>query len=51
MAIDKLSIDNLPIDKVPGAPLPEDSPYEEPFHPQQPDLIFTAAPTKTKAHR
>jgi hypothetical protein len=38
MAIDKLSIDDLLIDTVPGAPPPEHTPNEEPINPQQPDL-------------
>jgi hypothetical protein len=51
MAIDKLSINDLLIDNVPGAPPPEDTPNEEPIDPQQPDLTCTPDPTKTKAHR
>jgi hypothetical protein len=51
MAIDKLSINDLLIDHVPGAPPHEDTPNEEPIDPQQPDLTCTPDPTKTKAHR
>jgi len=51
MAIDKLSIDDLLIDNVPGAPPPQDSPTKDPLDPQQPDLTCTPDPTKTKAHR
>jgi len=50
MAIDKLSIDNLLIDNVPGAPPPEDTRNEEPIDPQQPDLTCTPDPTMRKAH-
>jgi len=51
MAIDKLSINDLLIDNILGAPPPEDTPNEEPIDPQQPDLTCTPDPTKTKAHR
>jgi len=51
MAIDKLSINDLLIDNVPGAPPPEDTPNQEPIDPQQPDLTCTPDPTKTKAYR
>ena len=51
MAIDKLSIDDLLIDNIPGAAPPEDTPNKEPIDPQQPDLTCTPDPTKTKAHR
>jgi len=34
MAIDKLSINDLLIDNLPGAPPPEDTPNEEPINPQ-----------------
>jgi len=50
MAIDKLSIDDLLIDTILGAPPPEDTPNEAPLDPQQPDLTCTPDPTKTKAH-
>ena len=50
MAIDKLAIDDLLIDNVPGAPPPEDSLNKESIDPQQPDLTCTSDPTKTKAH-
>jgi len=51
MVIDKLSINDLLIDNVPGAPPPEDTPNEEPIDPQLPDLTCTPDSTKTKAHR
>jgi len=51
MAIDKLSINDLLIENVPGAPPPEDTSNKEPIDPQQPDLTCTPDPTKTKAHR
>jgi hypothetical protein len=51
MAINKLSINNLLIDNVPGAPPLEDTPNKEPIDPQQPDLTYTPDPTQTKAHR
>jgi len=51
MAIDKLSINDLLRDKVPGTPPPQDTLNEEPIDPQQPDLTCTPDPTKTKAHR
>src|SRR5882757_6166875 len=51
MAVNKLSINDLLIDNVPGAPPPEDTPNEEPIDPQQPDLTCTPDPTKTKTHR
>jgi len=50
MAIDKLSINDLLIDNVPGAPKPEDTPNEVPIDPLQPDLTCTPDPTKTTAH-
>jgi hypothetical protein len=50
MAIDKLSIHDLLIYKVLGAPPAEDTPNEEQIDPQQPDLTCTADPTRTKAH-
>jgi hypothetical protein len=50
-AIDKVSINDLLLDNVPGAPPPEDTPNEEPIDPQQPDLTCTLDPTKTKAYR
>jgi len=51
MAIIKLSINDLLIDNVPGAPPPEDTPNEQPIDPQQPDLTCSPDPPKTKAHR
>jgi len=50
MAIDKLSINDLLLDNVPGAPPPEATPNKERIDPQQPDLTCTPDPTKTKAH-
>jgi hypothetical protein len=50
-AINKLSIDDLLLDNVPGAPPPEDTPNQDPIDPQQPDLSCTPDSTKTKAHR
>jgi hypothetical protein len=50
MAIDKLSINDLLIVNVPGAPLSENMPNEEPIDPQQPDLTCTPDTSKTKAH-
>jgi hypothetical protein len=52
MAIDELSqLIHLPMDNVPGAPPPEDTPNEEPIDPQKPDRTCTPAPTNTRAHR
>jgi hypothetical protein len=51
MAIDKLSINDLLLDNVPGAPPPEDTPSEASIDPQQPDLTCTSDLTKSKAHR
>jgi len=51
IVINKLSINDLLIDNVPGAPPPEDTLKAEPINPQQPDLTCTPDPTKTKAHR
>jgi len=52
MAIDKLSINDLLIDNIPGTPPPpDDTANKEPIDPQQPDLTCTPDPTKTKAHR
>jgi len=51
MAIDKLSINDLLLDNVLGAPPPEDTSNKEPIDPQQPDLTCTPDPTKTKTHR
>jgi hypothetical protein len=51
MAIDKLGINDILLDNVPGAPPPEDPPNEEPIDSQQPDLTCTPDPTKTKAQR
>jgi hypothetical protein len=50
MAIDKLSINDLLIDNVPGAPPPADTHNEEPIDPLQPNLTCTPDATKTKAH-
>jgi len=52
MAIDELSpLVHLPIDNVPGAPPPEDTPNEEPIDPQKSNLSCTSDPTKTRGHR
>jgi hypothetical protein len=51
MPIDKMSINDLRIENVPGVPAPQDTPNEEPIDPQQPDLTCTPDPTKTKTHR
>jgi len=52
MAIDELGqVIHLPIDNVPGAPPPEDTPNEETIDPQKPDLPCTPDPTKTRANR
>jgi len=50
-AIDKLSINDLLLDNVPGAPPLEDTTNEEPIDPRQPDLTCTPDVSKTKAHR
>jgi hypothetical protein len=50
MAIDKLSIQDLLIANVPGAPPPEDTPNDEPSGSQQPNLTCTPDPTLRKAH-
>jgi len=47
MAFDKLSINDLLIDNVLGAPPPEDTPNQEQIDPQQPDVKCTPDPTKT----
>jgi len=52
MAIDEASqLIHLPIDNVPGAPPPKDTPDEDTIDPQKPDLTCTPNPTKTRAHR
>jgi len=52
MAINELSqLIHLPIDNVPGAPPPEDTPDEETIDPQKPDLTCTPDPTNARAHR
>jgi hypothetical protein len=51
MAIEMLSINDLLIDHVPGAPPPEYTPYKEPIEPQQLDLTFTPDPTKIQTNR
>jgi len=51
MAMDKLPIDDLFLDNVPGAPPPEVTTNEEPIEPEQLDLTCTPDPTKTEAHR
>jgi len=51
MDIDELSIIDLLIDNIPGAPPPQDSPNAEPIDPQHPDPTCNPAPRKTKAYR
>ena len=52
MAINKLSINDLLIHNIRGAPPPpEDTPNKESIHPQQCYLTCTPDPTKIKAHR
>jgi len=51
MAIDEFSqLIHLPMDNVPGAPPPENTPDEERIDPQKPGLTCTPDPTKTRAH-
>jgi len=50
MAIDKLSINDLLIDNILGAPPPADTFNAEPIDAQQPDLTCTPDQTKTQAH-
>jgi len=50
-AIDKLSINDLLLDNVPGAPPQEDTPNEESIDTDQPDLPCTPDPTRAKVHR
>jgi hypothetical protein len=51
MAVDKLSINELLSDSVPGAPPVEYTPNEEPIDSPHPDLTCTPDPTKRKAYR
>jgi len=52
MAIDELTqLIHLPIDNVPGAAPPEDTPDKETINSQTPDLTCTPDPTKAGAHR
>jgi len=52
MAIDKLrQLIYLPVDNVPGAPPPDDTPDKEMMHPQRSYLTCTTDPTETRAHR
>jgi hypothetical protein len=51
MAIDKLSMNDLLLDNILGAPPPEDTADKEPIDPQQPDLTRTPDPTNTNTHR
>jgi hypothetical protein len=52
MAIYELSqLIHLPIDNVPGAPPPKDTPDEETIDPQKPDLTCTPDATIMRAHR
>jgi hypothetical protein len=48
MAIDKLSINDLLIDNIPGAPPPEVILNEDSIDAEQPDVTCTPDPTKTK---
>ena len=49
MAIDKLPIDDLLIDNVPGAPPPEHTLNEESIDPKWPDFTCTRDQTKTQS--
>jgi len=52
MAIHELSqLIHLPMDNLPGARPPEDTPDEETIDPQKAHLTCTPYPTKTRAHR
>jgi hypothetical protein len=51
MAINKLSMNDLPIANIPGAQPPDDIPNKELTDPQQPDLTCSPDSTKTKTHR
>jgi hypothetical protein len=52
MAIDELvQLIHLPIDDLPGAPPPEDTPDKETIDPQKSDLTCTHDQTKARAHR
>jgi len=51
LAIDKLAIEDLLIDNIPGVPTPEDTFNDESIDPHQPDLTCTPDPTNTMAHR
>jgi hypothetical protein len=52
MVIDELDyLNHLPIDNVPGAPPPEDTPDDETIDPQKPDLTCTPDVTLMKTHR
>jgi len=52
MAIDEFSqLIHLPIDNVPGAPPPKDTPDEETIDPQNPHLTCTFDHTMTTVHR
>jgi hypothetical protein len=45
------STNDPPINNIPAAPRPEDTPNKEPIKPQQPGLTCSPDPTKAKAHR
>jgi len=49
IAIDKLSINDLLIDNIPGAPPPENTPNKQSMNRQQPDLTCSPDPTNTQA--
>jgi len=51
MVIDRLPINQLLMDNVPGAPQPKDTSNDVSIDLQQPDLTCTPDPKNTKAHR
>jgi hypothetical protein len=51
MVMDKVSINDLLMDIIPGQPPPDVTPHKDPLDPQQPYLTSTTDQTKTKAHR
>ena len=51
IAINKLSTNNLLIEHIPGAALPEVTPNQEPIDPQPPDPTCTPDWTETQAYR
>lgn len=46
MAITKLTVNNLPMDNVPGAPPPEDTSAKDPIDPEQRAFTCTSDPTR-----